>query len=68
MNTNTAPKTVSHPVPRTPMMTRKPVIKIIGLGGGGSNAINRLIELNLQDVEFIAANTDTQALAQSGFR
>ncbi len=64
MNTNTAPKIAPHPVQRTPMMTRKPVLKILGLGGGGSNAINRLIELGLQDVEFIAANTDTQALAQ----
>jgi cell division protein FtsZ len=65
MNMHTAPKTISQPVPRTPMMTRKPVLKIIGLGGGGSNAVNRLIELGLQDVEFIAANTDTQALSQS---
>jgi cell division protein FtsZ len=47
------------------MMTRKPVIKILGLGGGGSNAVNRLIELGLNDVEFIAANTDIQALNQS---
>jgi cell division protein FtsZ len=46
------------------MISRKPVLKILGLGGGGSNAINRLIELGLQDVEFIAANTDIQALSQ----
>jgi cell division protein FtsZ len=39
-----------------------PVIKVIGLGGGGSNAINRMIELGLRGVEFIAANTDYQAL------
>jgi cell division protein FtsZ len=38
------------------------VIKVIGLGGGGSNAINRMIELGLRGVEFIAANTDYQAL------
>ncbi len=43
----------------------KPVIKIIGLGGGGSNAINRLAELGLPDIEFIAANTDIQALRNS---
>ena len=48
-----------------PLMARKPVLKILGLGGGGSNAVNRLIELGLQDVEFIAANTDIQALNQS---
>ncbi len=65
MNMNTASKVVSQPVQRTPMMARKPVLKILGLGGGGSNAVNRLIELGLQDVEYIAANTDTQALKQS---
>jgi cell division protein FtsZ len=38
------------------------VIKVIGAGGGGSNAINRMIECGLQHVQFIAANTDVQAL------
>jgi cell division protein FtsZ len=42
-----------------------PNIKVLGLGGGGSNAVNRMIELGLSDVEFIAANTDKQALASS---
>lgn len=49
----------------TPIVSRKPVIKILGLGGGGSNAVNRLIELGMEDVEYIAANTDLQALRQS---
>ena len=40
-------------------------IKVLGLGGGGSNAVNRMIELGLTGVEFIAANTDKQALASS---
>jgi len=40
-------------------------VKVLGLGGGGSNAINRMIELGLSGVEFIAANTDRQALASS---
>ncbi|MCX5779909.1 MAG: cell division protein FtsZ, partial [Firmicutes bacterium] len=40
-------------------------IKVIGIGGGGSNAINRMIEANLQGVEFIAVNTDCQALYRS---
>jgi cell division protein FtsZ len=40
-------------------------IKVIGIGGGGSNAINRMIEANLQGVEFIAVNTDSQALYRS---
>jgi cell division protein FtsZ len=40
------------------------VIKVIGAGGGGSNAVNRMIECGLQRVQFIAANTDVQALNQ----
>ena len=40
----------------------KPVLKVIGLGGGGCNAINRMMELGLGGVEFIGANTDYQAL------
>ena len=38
------------------------VIKVIGVGGGGSNAVNRMIEHGVQGVEFIAVNTDAQAL------
>ena len=41
------------------------VIKVIGAGGGGSNAVNRMIEEGLQHVEFIVANTDKQALNKS---
>ena len=37
-------------------------IKIVGIGGGGGNAINRMIETNIEGVEFIAINTDLQAL------
>ncbi|KKR36073.1 MAG: Cell division protein FtsZ [candidate division CPR2 bacterium GW2011_GWC1_39_9] len=40
-------------------------IKVVGLGGGGSNAINRMIAANLKGVEFIAINTDAQALHHS---
>ena len=40
-------------------------IKVIGVGGGGSNAVNRMIEFGLQGVEFIAVNTDAQALLKS---
>lgn len=43
----------------------KPVMKVIGLGGGGSNAINRMIELGIPGIDFIAANTDAQALKSS---
>jgi cell division protein FtsZ len=40
-------------------------IKVIGVGGGGSNAVNRMIEEGIQGVEFIAVNTDAQALLLS---
>ena len=40
-------------------------IKVIGVGGGGSNAVNRMIEAGVQGVEFIAVNTDVQALENS---
>lgn len=40
----------------------QPVLKVLGLGGGGSNAVTRMIELGLGGVEFIAANTDLQVL------
>ncbi len=40
-------------------------IKVIGVGGGGMNAVNRMIEADLSGVEFIAANTDAQALTNS---
>jgi len=40
-------------------------IKVIGVGGGGSNAVNRMIEEGIQGVEFIAVNTDAQALTLS---
>ncbi|HZY71707.1 MAG TPA: cell division protein FtsZ [Edaphobacter sp.] len=40
-------------------------IKVIGVGGGGNNAVNRMISANVEGVEFIAANTDVQALQSS---
>jgi cell division protein FtsZ len=41
------------------------VLKVIGVGGGGSNAVNRMIAAGLKNVQFIAANTDLQALQMS---
>ena len=46
-------------------LVHKPVLKVLGLGGGGSNAVNRMIELGMQGVDFITANTDCQALKRS---
>ena len=39
------------------------VIKVVGVGGGGTNAVNRMIEEGIRGVEFVAVNTDAQALA-----
>jgi len=39
------------------------VIKVVGVGGGGTNAVNRMVDAGLKGVEFIAVNTDAQALA-----
>src|SRR6478736_7378379 len=41
------------------------VIKVVGVGGGGGNAVNRMIDAGLKGVEFIAVNTDAQALLMS---
>lgn len=41
------------------------VLKVIGCGGGGSNAVRNMIEANIQNVDFIAMNTDAQALSRS---
>jgi cell division protein FtsZ len=45
--------------------TSPTVIKVIGVGGGGSNAVNRMIQSGLTNVEFVAVNTDLQALQSS---
>lgn len=52
-------------VPDTSMITLKPRISVIGVGGGGGNAVNNMISKNLEGVDFIVANTDAQALANS---
>src|SRR5688572_32790481 len=41
------------------------VIRVIGLGGAGGNAVNRMIQADVSHVEFIAANTDAQALRRN---
>lgn len=61
MNMSLTAKPINH----TPIVARMPVLKVVGLGGGGCNAINRMIELGLSGVDYIAANTDAQALKSS---
>ena len=55
----------AKPICHTPIVARIPILKVVGLGGGGCNAINRMIELGLSGVDYIAANTDSQALKSS---
>lgn len=49
-------------IKKTPISARPPDLKVLGLGGAGCNAINRMIELELSGIEYIGANTDAQAL------
>ena len=49
----------------TPGQSFIAVIKVVGVGGAGVNAVNRMIDAGLQGVEFIAVNTDAQALLMS---
>ena len=48
-----------------PDVRRSAKIKVIGVGGGGSNAVNRMVSMGLDGVEFIVVNTDIQALGQN---
>ena len=52
-------------VPRQTGSPYLAVIRVVGVGGGGSNAVNRMVEAGVQGVEFIAVNTDNQALQMS---
>ncbi len=46
-------------------VTGQPVIRVVGVGGGGVNAVNRMVEAEVAGVEFVAVNTDVQSLQQS---
>src|SRR5215210_905579 len=64
------PDSLLHPPEVHPPMAGNPqnylaVIKVVGIGGGGVNAVNRMIDAGLKGVEFIAVNTDAQALLMS---
>ncbi|MBP6807680.1 MAG: cell division protein FtsZ, partial [Chromatiaceae bacterium] len=48
--------------------TQSAVIKVIGVGGGGGNAVNHMMESSIEGVEFICANTDAQALKHSSVK
>ncbi len=61
MNQDTSP----IPVKSSHVEIALPKIKVVGLGGGGCNAVNRMVEFGMKGVEFIACNTDQQALSSS---
>ena len=54
-----------HRAPRADSDAYNAVIKVVGVGGAGLNAVNRMIDAGINDVEFIGVNTDSQALHQS---
>ncbi len=58
----------SSEVQRMPEQEGAALIRVVGVGGGGSNAVNRMIEESIAGVDFIAVNTDQQALMGSGAR
>ncbi len=60
-NNNIMSDTYSFELPKH----HKSIIKVIGVGGGGSNAVNHMYNLGIKDVEFVACNTDAQALKNS---
>jgi cell division protein FtsZ len=49
----------------TPAPVAQPVIRVVGVGGAGVNAVNRMVEAEVEGIEFVAVNTDVQSLQQS---
>lgn len=56
---------MEYQVKNEPLPVSPTIIKVIGAGGGGSNAVNRMMDCNVECVDFIVANTDVQALNSS---
>ena len=55
-----------HPAPASVAATSgQPIIRVVGVGGGGVNAVNRMVEAEVEGIEFLAVNTDLQSLQQS---
>ena len=57
--------TLNLTIPQTQHTDFTPRITVVGVGGGGTNAVDNMISLNLQGVEFVVANTDAQQLMHS---
>jgi cell division protein FtsZ len=65
-----APRRAYEDYPRpepasAPGTVGQPVIRVVGVGGGGVNAVNRMVEAEVEGIEFLAVNTDVQSLQQS---
>ncbi|HEY1832926.1 MAG TPA: cell division protein FtsZ [Solirubrobacteraceae bacterium] len=54
-----------HFPPRAPRSVGQPVIRVVGVGGAGVNAVNRMVEAEVEGIEFLAVNTDLQSLEHS---
>jgi cell division protein FtsZ len=54
-----------HFPPRAPRTIGQPVIRVVGVGGAGVNAVNRMVEAEVEGIEFLAVNTDLQSLEHS---
>jgi cell division protein FtsZ len=62
-SSSAASKTHANEV--TPDLSPNAVIRVVGVGGGGNNAVNRMIDARIQGVDFVQLNTDAQALYHS---
>src|SRR5205823_3282157 len=58
------PQSYAQPVP-APQRSGTPVLRVVGVGGAGVNAVNRMVEAEVEGVEFLAINTDLQSLQTS---
>jgi cell division protein FtsZ len=54
-----------HVPASSPALVAQPVIRVVGVGGAGVNAVNRMVEAEVEGIEFVAVNTDVQSLQQS---
>lgn len=62
---NYPPERPQNPIPEEPVMTGRARIRVIGVGGAGNNAVNRMIEAGIMSADYVAVNTDAQILACS---
>ena len=71
---NVLERPVARPVDRrvrprapraSPAAVGQPIIRVVGVGGAGVNAVNRMVEAEVEGIEFLAVNTDLQSLQQS---